>query len=132
MNESSSGTTSNILLYNTPAGHKLVKEIVSEHLPYEPHDYQTDGVCAVLNGRDLLATMATGSGKTGFFMMLMVVVRTFASNPSRAHSGKTVYPQVPAMILVCPTKALQVDMVSGLSVIIFVSRKRKDYLRQQR
>lgn len=39
---------------------------VRESFPniYDPHNYQLDGICLVLDGFDLLATTPTGSGKT--------------------------------------------------------------------
>lgn len=79
-------------------------------LPFEPHDYQIEGICAVLDGQDLLATMATGSGKTGFFIMFMLVVCAIAKDSTLALGGRN-FPKDPAMIIVCPTKALQEDMV---------------------
>jgi hypothetical protein len=45
----------------------------SRNTSHEPHDYQLDG-CPVMDGYDLLATTPTGSGKTGFLFMLMLVV----------------------------------------------------------
>ena len=41
--------------YDSPAGRDLCKDVLKKHLPYEPHDYQLDGVCPVLDGLDLLA-----------------------------------------------------------------------------
>jgi superfamily II DNA/RNA helicase len=79
--------------------------------PIEPHDYQLEGICPLLDGDDVLATMATGTGKTGFFTFLMVVVRAIARDPSLSLEGKG-FPDDPGMIVVCPTKALQEDMVS--------------------
>jgi superfamily II DNA/RNA helicase len=79
-------------------------------LPFEPHDYQIEGICAVLDGHDLLATMATGTGKTGYFTMLMLVMCAISKDETLALGGWT-FPKDPAMIIVCPMKALQQDMV---------------------
>lgn len=59
--------------YNSAAGHDLCKKILAKYLSYKPHDYQLDGVCPILDGLNLLATTPTGSGKTGYFIMLMLV-----------------------------------------------------------
>ena len=99
-------------VYNTPAGRALVRKILAECLPpsFEPHDYQIEGICPAMDGEDVLATMATGTGKTGFFIFLMLVIRAISQDPSLALGGIT-FPEDPAMIVVCPTKALQADMV---------------------
>ncbi|KAF8230154.1 hypothetical protein L208DRAFT_131996 [Tricholoma matsutake] len=63
-------------VYNTPAGRNLVRQILSSCVPpVEPHDYQLDGLCFSLDGYDVVATMATGTGKTSFFIFLMLVIR---------------------------------------------------------
>ena len=100
-------------VYNTPEGFSLARKILAQTLPFEPHDYQVEGVCAALNGCDLIATMATRSGKTGFFIMLMLIMHAIADNKTLALSGKS-FAKDPAMIVICPTKALQEDMVSDL------------------
>ena len=97
-------------LYDTPDGHALVRELLKA-LPYDPHDYIISGICPVLDGRDLLATLVTGGGKTGFFVMLMIVMSAIAKDPSCAGSCKT-FPKDPAMVIICPTKALQETMAS--------------------
>jgi len=102
-------------IYDTPKGHALARQILEQHLPFTPHDYQIEGICPVLDGRDVLATMATGTGKSGFFYMLMIVIKAIANDPSLALGGRT-FPPDPAMILACPTKALQSDLVSFESI----------------
>ncbi|KAF8983552.1 hypothetical protein BDQ17DRAFT_1437368 [Cyathus striatus] len=102
-------------VYNTPQGQDLVKEILSQcNPPVYPHTYQIDGICASLDGESLLASMATGSGKTGFYSFLMLVVLAISQNPEKA-LGDVKFPKNPAMLVILPTKALQEDMRSGLS-----------------
>lgn len=103
--------------YDSVAGRNLCKQILAQHLPYDPHDYQLDGVCAVLDNQDLLATTPTGSGKTGFFIQLMIIARELALDPTLAINDR-MFPKDPAMLVVCPTKALENDMVSFLSAIL--------------
>ena len=50
-------------VYNTVAGRAI---------PIEPHDYQLEGICNALDGVDVVATMATGAGKTGRIASNMV------------------------------------------------------------
>jgi ATP-dependent helicase YprA (DUF1998 family) len=103
----------NSKVYDTPEGAALARCILDKALPFEPHDFQVEGICALLDGHDLLATMATGSGKTGYFIMLMLIMRAISQSKDQtlALGGRT-FPKDPAMIIVCPTKALQQDMVS--------------------
>ena len=54
--------------------------------------------------------MATGTGKTGFFIFLMLIICAISKDPTLALDDLT-FPKDPAMIVVCPTKALQEDMV---------------------
>jgi superfamily II DNA/RNA helicase len=63
-----------------------------------------------LDGDDVVATMATGTGKTSFFIFLMLVIHVISKDPTLALDDVT-FPKDPAMIVVCLTKALQEDMV---------------------
>jgi hypothetical protein len=58
----------------------LCSRILAKYLPYEPHDYQLDGICPVMVGFDLLVTTPTGSGNTGYLIMLMLVVREISAD----------------------------------------------------
>lgn len=118
VNQSASNNNSHYVLsvpYDSPAGRDLCKHVLRKHLPYEPHDYQLDGVCPVLDGLDLLATTPTGSGKTGYFIQLMLVARALAEDPTLKLNDRA-FPQDPVMIVVSPTKALEQDMVFNYSV----------------
>ena len=95
---------------NSIFGRALCKNILAKYLPYGPHDYQLDGICPAMDGYDPLATTPTGSGKTGYLTMFMFVVREIAANETLA-LGQEKIPKDPAMIIVCPTKALEDDMV---------------------
>ncbi|KAF6746698.1 P-loop containing nucleoside triphosphate hydrolase protein, partial [Ephemerocybe angulata] len=100
--------------YNTPEGRNLVKQVLAEcQPPITPHDYQTDGIVVSLDGESLVATMATGSGKTGYYSFLMLVILAISRKPELALGGK-IFPKNPAMIVVLPTKALQEDMRKSL------------------
>jgi superfamily II DNA/RNA helicase len=47
------------------SGRQLCNKILAKYVTYDPHTYILDGICPVLDGFDLVATMPTGSGKTG-------------------------------------------------------------------
>lgn len=72
-------------VYNTPQGHELIRQILAQgNPPVYPHDYQTEGVSISLDGESLMATMATGSGKTAYFSHLMLVILAISRDPSLA------------------------------------------------
>jgi ATP-dependent helicase YprA (DUF1998 family) len=99
-------------VYTTAPGRVLVHQILSqcEPISIEPHDYQCEGICRSLDGDDVIATMATGAGKTGLLSFLMLVVRAISRDPSLALQNRT-FPKDPCMLVICPTKALEEDMV---------------------
>ena len=101
-------------IYNTPSGRALglVCQVLSQCEPVaiEPHDYQCEGICRALDGDDVVATMATGAGKTGLLSFLMLVIRAISRDPSLALQNRT-FPKDPCMLVICPTKALEEDMV---------------------
>lgn len=51
--------------WSSPEGYRLARTILQPSLPFDPHDYQLEGVCKILDGYDLLAVIPTGAGKTG-------------------------------------------------------------------
>jgi superfamily II DNA/RNA helicase len=100
----------NNCLYNTPTGFVHVRTILQTCQTFEPHNWQIEGICSILDNLDLMVTTATGTGKTGLFIMLMLVICAISHEPSLALGPKR-FPKDPAMIVVCPTKALEQDMV---------------------
>jgi superfamily II DNA/RNA helicase len=115
MNPPTSATNASLshTVYTTASGRALlVRQILSQCKPVaiEPHDYQCEGICRALDGDDVVATMATGAGKTGLMSFLMLVVRTISQDPSLALQNRT-FPKNPCMLVICPTKALEEDMV---------------------
>ncbi|KAI0745744.1 P-loop containing nucleoside triphosphate hydrolase protein, partial [Earliella scabrosa] len=113
-------------VFSCPEGRSLCRRLISAKLKFDPHDYQLDGVCKALDGSDLLAVTPTGSGKTGFLVMYLLVMHEIMRNPSLCPSG-TIPPKHfrrdGAMVVVCPTKSLEVDMApkfqsAGLSPLV--------------
>ena len=77
------------------------------------HHYNLDGRCPVMDGFDLLATTPTGSGKVGYLILLVLVVREIAADMTLAIAN-AIFPRDSAMIVVCSTKALEDEIVSIL------------------
>ncbi|KAJ6567879.1 hypothetical protein B0H10DRAFT_1957559 [Mycena sp. CBHHK59/15] len=83
--------------YSEP-GFALVRKILLTALPtLEPHHYQMDGICKVLDGIDLVAVTPTGSGKTGYLFMSIIVMIAIAKTPSLCPSIK--FPVDPAIVV---------------------------------
>ncbi|KAJ7118122.1 hypothetical protein C8R44DRAFT_878754 [Mycena epipterygia] len=69
--------------FSSPEGITLVRKILLAALPtFEPHTYQMDGICKVLDKVDLVAVNPTGSGKTGFLFLTIIVMNAIAVIPS--------------------------------------------------
>jgi hypothetical protein len=103
---------SDVFKWSSTAGRSLCRRILKETpLNYEPHDCQIDGVCQSLDGINLLAITPTGSGKTSYYIMYILVVLAISQNPSLCTTAK--FPQNPCLIVICPTIPLQLEMVSA-------------------
>jgi len=95
------------------AGRALCRKILKETaLPFEPHDYQIDGVCNSLDGVNLLAITPTGSGKTSYYIMYILVILAVIKDPSLCPAAK--FPKNPCLIVICPPIPLQLEMVMPL------------------
>ncbi|KAL1943189.1 hypothetical protein VTO73DRAFT_4264 [Trametes versicolor] len=66
---------------------------------YGPHDYQLEGVCKALDGIDILAVTPTGSGKTGFLIMYLIVMRVLMTRPERCANPPLHFKKNPAMVV---------------------------------
>jgi ATP-dependent helicase YprA (DUF1998 family) len=116
MPSSSSSTTVSRFQFCTLEGRELCRQILQDRLPYDPHDYQVDGICKSLDGIDLMAVTPTGSGKTTFLTGYMHVMLAILDNPELCPTAQFPVKKDPVMIVVCPTKALQDDMVRVNSI----------------
>ena len=96
-------------LFSSEAGYTLCRRILKELLLYEPHDVQIEGVCKAFDGIDLFAVLPTGSGKTSFLSMYMLVVLAIQKDPSLCPTAK--FPRNPCLLAICPTKYLEHQMV---------------------
>ena len=85
----------------------LCRTILSQHLPYHPHDVQIEGICKFLESVDTLAILCTGMGKTGFLSMYMLVLLEILKNPHLCPSVAKKFPEKLCMLVVLPTKYLE-------------------------
>jgi hypothetical protein len=97
--------------YDSIQGCQFCKKVLAKYVMYDPHNYILDGICPVIDGFDLVATTPCGLGKSGYLILLMPVVWEIAADETLT-IGKEVFPLDPVMIMVCPTKALEEDIVS--------------------
>ena len=97
--------------FNTPSGHTLLKTIVSQRVPYTPHDYQLDGVSWLLDGTDLVAVLATGSGKTGFYLFYILALLELSADPSLCQPPYKPVPRDLCIVVVYPTNGLEEEQV---------------------
>ncbi|KAJ7201498.1 P-loop containing nucleoside triphosphate hydrolase protein, partial [Mycena haematopus] len=119
--------------WSSPDGYALVRRILEPTpLPYVPHDDQLEGVCKSLDGIHLFAITPTGSGKTGYYTIYMLVVLAVVADPTLCPSAS--FPSNPCLLVICPTIPLQLEMavnmkLIGLEVIAINSETRSDALR---
>ncbi|KAI1783743.1 P-loop containing nucleoside triphosphate hydrolase protein, partial [Ganoderma leucocontextum] len=113
-------------IFNTDEGRALCRQLISKQLGYEPHSYQLDGVVRSLDKVDILAVTPTGSGKTGFLTMYLLVMHAIMKNPSLLppnHRQPEHFRKDAGMVVVCPTKSLESNMEpkfhsAGLSTLV--------------
>ncbi|KAI1784198.1 P-loop containing nucleoside triphosphate hydrolase protein [Ganoderma leucocontextum] len=99
--------TPDIYSFSTPEGHALCRPLIYAKLKYDPHDYQLEGVCKALDGIDLLAVTPTGSGKTGFLTMYLLMMHAIIDNPSLCAPKKPPphFRKDGAMVVVCRSRS---------------------------
>jgi len=92
--------------WSSPAGHILCRDILNgTAAEYERHEWEVEGVCQSLDGVDFLAITPTGSGKTSYYLMYILVVLKDTSLCSTAK-----FPKDACLIVICPTIPLQLEM----------------------
>jgi len=96
--------------FSSSRGWQIYRKIITDRLPFGPHDYQLEGIAQALDGQDVVAVSATGSGKSAYIYMLAVVLLELAKNPKLSPVQKKFH-EDPAIVVVCPTMALEDDLV---------------------
>ncbi|KAJ8463000.1 hypothetical protein ONZ51_g10537 [Trametes cubensis] len=94
-------------VFSTAEGRILVRRVLQKKLPYTPHDYQLEGVCKLLDGTDLVAVLPTGAGKTGFYMMYMLLLLELSQKPTLCDPPYIPLTKDPCLIMVYPTNGLE-------------------------
>ncbi len=97
--------------FSCPDGYKLIRDTVRNLVPYTPHDYQLEGVCKLLDGSDLVAVLPTGAGKTGYYVIYMLMLLEVAKNTELQCTLGLKIPEDPCMIMVYPTNGLEEEQV---------------------
>ncbi|KAL6305496.1 P-loop containing nucleoside triphosphate hydrolase protein, partial [Sparassis latifolia] len=101
-------------------------DLLQPHLPYAPHDYQLEGVCKLLDDEDVVVVLPTGAGKTGFYAMYMLALRSLSQQPPPLKPVKDI-PLGPGMLIIYPTLSLEEEMEHhfkslGLSTLVINNR----------
>ncbi|KAF8193656.1 P-loop containing nucleoside triphosphate hydrolase protein [Pholiota molesta] len=94
-------------IFSSPEGIHFCRQTLLSVLPFCPHDYQLTGVASILDGHDLLAVSATGTGKTAYTYMTLHIIKALQNDPGRSQS--VVFPSNAAVLVVSPTTALEED-----------------------
>ncbi|KAJ7497874.1 hypothetical protein B0H11DRAFT_2384732 [Mycena galericulata] len=103
-------------LWSSPEGYSLVRRILEPTpVPYIPHDHQLEGVCKSLDGVNLFAITPTGSGKTSYYTIYIIVVLAVVKDPSLCPSAK--FPENPYLLVICPTIPLQLEMADNMRAL---------------
>ncbi|KIM89659.1 hypothetical protein PILCRDRAFT_1984 [Piloderma croceum F 1598] len=97
-------------LFSTPAGHRLARSILRPQLPYDPHDAQLEGICKAVDRTDIMVLTPTGSGKTGYLTMYMLLMISLAANPELVAPSTKKVRQNPVMVMVFPTNGVEEEM----------------------
>ncbi|KAJ7472481.1 P-loop containing nucleoside triphosphate hydrolase protein [Mycena latifolia] len=97
-------------VWSSAEGYDLARRIISSTpVPYIPHDHQLEGVCKSLDGQNLFAITRTGSGKTSYYILYILVVLAVVADPTLCPSAT--FPPKPCLVTVlCPTVSLQLEM----------------------
>ncbi|KAJ7466377.1 P-loop containing nucleoside triphosphate hydrolase protein [Mycena latifolia] len=124
---------SSVFKWSSIEGRALARRILhASPLTYDPHDYQIEGFCCSLDGVHLLAITPTGSGKTGFYTMYILIVIAVVKDPGLCPTAH--FPADPCLTVICPTIPLQLEMAEkmcsfGLSALAISSNTREEALR---
>ncbi|KAI0682831.1 P-loop containing nucleoside triphosphate hydrolase protein [Cytidiella melzeri] len=94
----------------SPEGRTLVLNILSSKFTYRLHDYVLDGLVKSLDGVHLLAISGTGSGKTGYYSMYMLMLQELDRQRKSYPIASAMVPQNPVMVMVLPTIGLEDEM----------------------
>ena len=69
-----------LLKFSSPYAWQVCRNIITDKLPFGPHDYQLEGITRALDGQDVVAVSATGSGKSAYIYMLVIILLELAND----------------------------------------------------
>jgi superfamily II DNA/RNA helicase len=98
-------------IFSTPKGHNLACRVLQPQLPYDPHDTQLEGICKAIDGVDIMVLTPTGSGKTRYFTMYMLLMLSLAAKPELIQPSMKKVPPNPVMVIVFPTNGVEEEIV---------------------
>lgn len=114
-----------ITSFRSPEGQELVRQLAIAELPsyYIPYHYQIEGLCATLDGLDLVAIIATRGGKTAYTFLVHLVINAIHADISLPISKEVRdrLPRHPVSLLLLPTNNLEVEKVCALLTVITLS-----------
>jgi superfamily II DNA helicase RecQ len=96
---------------DTAEGRALARTILRPQLPYDPHDYQLLGICKAVDGKNVIALIPTGGGKTGFIGLYMKLLLSMRDDERISKARRDLIPLRPVVVVVVPTKGLGQEMV---------------------
>jgi hypothetical protein len=96
---------------NTAKGRALACTALQPQLPYDTHNYQLLGICKAVDGKNVIALIPTGGGKTGFIGLYMRLLLSMQGNERFDRSRRDLIPLRPVVVVVVPTKGLGQEMV---------------------
>ena len=111
--------------FSITSGWRICCKILQEKLLFGPHDYQLDGirVTHASEGQDVIAILATESGKSAYIYMLATVLLALAKNSSLITSNKRFSPFF--FFDNCAWRWPCIIICTAISRNIYVSRKLK-------
>ena len=98
-------------LFSNLEGHKLARKILQPQLPYDPHDAQIKDICKAIDGVDIMVLTPTGTGKTGYLTMYMLLVQLLVADSGLVKPWKKKVCQKLVMVNVFPTNGVEEEMV---------------------
>ncbi|TRM55361.1 P-loop containing nucleoside triphosphate hydrolase protein [Schizophyllum amplum] len=122
-----------VFQFSSPEGRSLCSRIIQDKTEQEPHDHQLDVITRVLDRKHVLAVTYTGSGKSGYIYMVIIVLRALASDPSLCPQYKG--PQNPVITVICPTNALEDDLEAKMHrysiPTLVISKERREKMKNE-
>jgi hypothetical protein len=104
-----------ITSFSSPAGMRVSRAILRDKLQFDPHDYQLEGVCKLLDGVHVLGLIPTGGGETGFIFMSIILLQAARIDPRFHLDLRNRLPQNAAAVVVLPTNSVEMEMVRVFS-----------------